>query len=56
MEMVELTQQIPLLDCGAPLSEERRSSEMDLSSDLRFLPATVTVAGCWLLLALGSMS
>ena len=50
-DIVDLTNQILQLDCSMRLSDERRSSEMDLGSNLRFLPARVTVAGCWLALA-----
>jgi hypothetical protein len=50
MDIVDLTHHILLLDCGVPVSEERRSSEMDLGSDVRSLPARIAVAAWWLAL------
>ena len=48
MDIVDLAQLILLLDCGMPVSEETRSSEMDLGSDVRLLPARIAVAAwCW---------
>jgi hypothetical protein len=46
MDMVDLTQLILLLDCGEPVSGDRRGSEMDLCSDVWLLPARIAVAGC----------
>ena len=51
MDIVDLTNQILQLDCSVRVSDERRSSEMDLGSNLRLLPARIAVAGCWLVLA-----
>jgi hypothetical protein len=50
MDIVDLTSQILLQDCGVPVIEERRSSETDLGCDVRFLPARIAVAAWWLLL------
>ena len=49
MDIFDLTHQILLLYCAVLVSEERRSSEMDLGSDVRFLLARIAVAG-WCLL------
>jgi len=46
MDIVDLIHHILLLDCGSPVSEETRSSEMDLGSDVRFL-ITSKNRGSW---------
>ena len=50
MDIVDLAHLILLLDCGTLVSEEMRSSEMDLCSDVRLLPARIAVAAWWLVL------
>jgi hypothetical protein len=44
VDIDDLTNQILLLDCGVPVSDERSSSEIDLGFHVRFLLARIAVA------------